>query len=54
MTNFYNELVPLAASVPDTGVVPDTVRSVYVRVLTLARIGNQYGVSFEGAHITTS
>jgi hypothetical protein len=48
MNNFYNEPAParaLASYVPQTGAIPDSVRPAYVRVLTLARIGNPYGVS---------
>ena len=48
--NFYSEPVPakaLASLIPDTGAIPDVVRPDYVRVLTLAHIGNPYGVSWE-------
>jgi hypothetical protein len=49
MNNFYNELTParaLAAAVPQTGMIPNSVRPDLVRVVTLAKIGNAYGVSF--------
>jgi hypothetical protein len=49
--NFYNEpshARMLAAYVPNTGDVPQEVVVKYVKVLTMCRIGNGYGVS-EGA-----
>jgi hypothetical protein len=48
-SNFHNEPVParaLAATIPENGAIPDVVRADYVRVLTLAHIGNPYGVSW--------
>jgi hypothetical protein len=50
MNNFYNE-VPhakiLATYVPETGVIPDAVRLPYVKTLTMCRIGNGYGTSWD-------
>jgi hypothetical protein len=46
--NFYNELSParrVRALVPDSGDVPDSVAKKYVKVLTMCRMGNGYGVS---------
>ncbi len=47
--NFYNEpphAKALAQYIPPSGVIPATVRARYVRVLTMCRIGNGYGVSY--------
>ena len=50
MNNFYNE-VPhakiLATYIPETGVIPDAVRSPYVKTLVMCRIGNGYGLSWD-------
>lgn len=46
--NFYNEVAHakiLAAYIPSTGVVPDAVRTSYVKTIIMCRIGNGYGVS---------
>lgn len=46
--NFYNEpphAKALAQYIPESGVVPASVRSRYVRILTMCRIGNGHGVS---------
>jgi hypothetical protein len=46
--NFYNEPLPartLASFVPANGAIPGVIRAEYVRVLTLAHIGNPYGTS---------
>jgi hypothetical protein len=54
MNNFYNEPAharALAALVPMSGVLPDAVRSKYVKTVVLCRIGNGYGVSFVAAPI---
>jgi hypothetical protein len=47
--NFYHEPTParaLAAVVPESGAIPDAVRTDYVRVVTLAHIGNSWGFSW--------
>lgn len=47
--NVHNEPVParaVASSIPESGAVPDAARPDYVRVVTLAHIGNPYGVSW--------
>ncbi|HBR75035.1 MAG TPA: hypothetical protein DEA78_15330, partial [Cyanobacteria bacterium UBA11159] len=46
--NFYNEPSParlLQAFVPASGNIPDSVLGKYVRILTMCKIGNGYGVS---------
>jgi hypothetical protein len=46
--NFYNEpphAKALVQNIPPSGVIPSTVRTRYVRVLTMCRIGNGHGVS---------
>ncbi len=46
--NFYNEPPHarlLAKYVPDTGKIPDAIRSRYVKTVTMCYIGNGYGVS---------
>ncbi|KAA1180719.1 hypothetical protein [Paenibacillus sp. B2(2019)] len=46
--NFYHEGSParlLASYIPDTGEIPESVMSKYIKVLTICRIGNPYGVS---------
>ena len=48
--NFYNEPAPaklLHRLVPSNGEVPTPVMSKYVKTLTLCRIGNGYGVSWD-------
>ncbi len=52
--NFYNELSParrVRALVPESGDVPDSVVKKYVRVLTMCRMGNGYGVSLDAQPI---
>lgn len=47
--NFYNEVAhakALAASVPETGKIPEAVRQRYVKVVVMCQIGNGHGVSF--------
>lgn len=47
--NFYNEpphAKLLAAYIPDTGKIPDSVRKNYVKTLIMCRIGNGYGLSW--------
>lgn len=46
--NFHNEPSParsLAKYVPDNGIVPPSVAARYVKVVTMCKIGNGYGVS---------
>lgn len=46
--NFYNEPAParsLAKFIPENGVVPSSVNSKYVKVVTMCRVGNGYGKS---------
>ncbi|MCK9592092.1 MAG: hypothetical protein M0Q91_08815 [Methanoregula sp.] len=49
MNNFYNE-EPLAKTlllyVPRNKSVPDSIRKEYVKILTICRLGNQFGVAF--------
>jgi hypothetical protein len=51
MNNFYSEgphAKALFALVPQTGVIPDSVRAEYVKTVVRARIGNGWGVSWAG------
>lgn len=46
--NFHNEPTPakiLAEYVPDTGIIPDSIRSKYIKIIVMAKIGNGFGTS---------
>ena len=46
--NFYNEPTPakiLAEYVPNTGVIPNSIRKQYIKTVVMAKIGNGYGTS---------
>ncbi|APX64433.1 hypothetical protein [Acinetobacter schindleri] len=46
--NFYNEPTPariLAEYVPNTGIIPNSIRKQYIKTVVMAKIGNGYGTS---------
>ena len=46
--NFHNEPTPakiLAEYVPDTGIIPDSIRAKYIKIIVMAKIGNGFGTS---------
>ena len=49
INNFYNEAPHVRALkkyIPETWIIPKTVRYKYVKVITICRLGNTYGISF--------
>lgn len=47
--NFYNEephAKTLSKYIPRTGTIPSSVRAYYVKVITICKMGNSYGVSY--------